>query len=141
MKAVYDGIDKKLKLFDDAGTQVFVCEAHNDTVANNGWRSDAGCPPGTYQLESPVQNDPSEPNDEDNDWEGEGIYFCLLTGISGHSGIGIHGGGSCSEHPLAAKQGWCPTMNCIRVQNEDLLRFVGVYMKHTPMEIRVVQPA
>lgn len=139
MQVIYDGIDKKLKLFDDAGRALFSCDAHNDTVANNGWRPDAGCPPGEYELQAPVTNDPNEPNDDDNDWIGEGLFFCLLTGIPGHSGIGIHGGGSCSDDPLAPRQGWCPTMNCIRIQNVDLALFVQTYKDHAPIKIGVVQ--
>ena len=126
MTVVYDGPDNHLKVFDENGKQVFVCEARNDTVASNAWRyPDAGCPPGTYTLEAPESNDPHQPDTDDNNWIGEGLWFVPLTGIPGHSGIGIHGGGSCVyPNSLNPQQGWCPTENCIRLQNEDLATFV-----------------
>ena len=135
MLTIYDGIDKKLKLFDDDGVQVCTCEAHNDTVASNAWRyPDAGCPPGTFTLDTPESNDPGQQQTE------MGPYFVPLENIPGHEGIGIHGGGSCvAPNSMAPRQGWCPTENCIRVQNEDLLTFVGLIRGHTPMSIKVVQ--
>lgn len=37
---------------------------------------------------------------------------------------GLHGGGSALQHPLDARQGWCDTEGCIRVQNVDLYHIV-----------------
>lgn len=135
MKAIYDGIDKKLKLFDGGGTQLFLCEARNDTVARNGCRyPDAGCPPGTFTLNAPEADNPGHEQTE------MGPYFIPLTNIPGHDGIGIHGGGSCvAPHSMDPRQGWCPTKNCIRVQNADLLKFVGLIKGTTPFSIEVVQ--
>ncbi|HEX3463046.1 MAG TPA: glycoside hydrolase family 25 protein [Candidatus Elarobacter sp.] len=136
---VYDGIDKKLKVFDDSGEAMFVCDARNDSVADNAWRADAGCPPGSYRLAAPSANDPNRPSTDGNDWIGEGRWFVPLTGIPGHDGIGIHGGGTCTTPPssnaLRARQGWCPTMNCIRVQNEDLARFVQLPLDGKPIDV------
>ncbi|MGP8102125.1 MAG: L,D-transpeptidase family protein [Candidatus Cybelea sp.] len=129
MNVVYDGPNQHLKVFDLSGNQVFMCEARNTTVAPNAWRyPDAGCPPGTYTLLAPESNDPSKPNDEDtNNWIGEGLWFVPIDGIPGHTGIGIHGGGSCVQpNELDPNQGWCPTENCIRLQNSDLATFVGL---------------
>ena len=139
MSVTYDGVDKHLKVF-NSGVQVFICEAHNDSVADNAWRADAGCPPGTYTLDAPESNDPNAPSTPDNDWVAEGLWFIPLVNIPGHDGIGIHGGGSCVyPNELAPRQGWCPTENCIRVQNEDLAAFVKLISGHTPCPITVVQ--
>jgi hypothetical protein len=139
MTVAYDGIDKKLKVFNEGGTEVFVCEARNDSVAPNAWRSDAGCPPGTYVVEQPEKNDIHVPSTEENDWIGEGRYFVPLTGIPGHDGIGIHGGGTGTADPLAPRQGWVPTLNCIRLQNEDLQTFAQLMYECAPCAMRVVQ--
>jgi lysozyme len=138
-KVVYDGIDKKLKVFDASGELIFMCEARNDSVADNAWRADAGCPPGSYTLGAPDPNDATRPSTDGNDWIGQGLWFVPLTGIPGHSGIGIHGGGTCTTPPssnaLRPRQGWCPTLNCIRVQNDDLQRFVQLPVNGKPIDV------
>lgn len=139
MNVVYDGPDHKLKVFSIGGDLMFSCEARNDTVASNAWRyPDAGCPPGTYELAAPEPNDPLNPDTEENNWIGEGLWFVPIVGIPGHDGIGIHGGGSCSSSPLADRQGWCPTLNCIRLQNDDLIAFVKL-VPNGGSSIKVVQ--
>jgi lysozyme len=141
-KAAYDGTKKSLTLFDRNGEAMFSCEAHNDSVAKNAWRPDAGCPPGRYVLAAPESNDPRRANTADNDWIGEGLWFIPINGIPGHDGIGIHGGGTCKTPPnqsaLLARQGWCPTENCIRVQNTDLATLVTFNLAN--LAIDVVQP-
>lgn len=133
MKVVYDGINHALKIFADDGTMHFYCEAHNDSVADNAWRADAGCPPGTYSIGEPEACDPGY------EQTSMGYWFTPLYNIPDHAGIGIHGGGSCSSDPLAPHQGWCPTENCIRVQNADNTTFTEAIRGKTPLEIEVVQ--
>jgi L,D-transpeptidase catalytic domain len=140
LRAVYDGPDHHLKLYSDVGDLLLLCEAHNDSVASNAWRPDAGCPPGHYMLQAPESNDPSQPSTPDNDWVAEGLWFIPLTNIPYHDGIGIHGGGSCVQpNELEPRQGWCPTENCIRLQNEDLAAVAKLITGQTPMPIQVVQ--
>jgi hypothetical protein len=139
----YDGVAKKLEGSDAQGRRVFSYDARNDSVATtNRFAPDAGCPPGTYQLLAPESNDPNQASTDDNDWIGEGLWFIPITGIPGHDGIGIHGGGTCTTPPdrnaLAPRQGWCPTLNCIRVQNEDLAALAKLPLSGKPIE--VVQP-
>lgn len=143
-KLRYDGVAKKLEGTDAQGRRVFSYDARNDSVSGKAWRSpDAGCPPGTYRLIAPESNDPSQASTADNDWIGEGLWFIPITGIPGHDGIGIHGGGTCTTPPdrnaLAPRQGWCPTENCIRVQNEDLAALAKLPLNGMPIE--VVQPS
>jgi len=136
---VYNGINHDLKIFNDRDEEVFSCEARNDSVAGNAWRPDAGCPPGQYTLQSPESNDPAKPSTDANDWKAEGLWFVGITGIPGHDGIGVHGGGSCAApNWLAPHQKWCPTMNCIRVQNADLAHLVRTLK--APCPIKVIQP-
>lgn len=95
------------------------CEAHNDPVPGSvGYPG--GCPPGTYILGDPENNDPGQLLEGEQACISMGPYFIPINNIPGHAGIGIHGGGSASPHPLAAHQGFYPTENCIRVQNDDL---------------------
>lgn len=143
MHVIYDGIDHKLKVYSTAGELVYFREAHNDSVADNAWRADAGCPPGEYELQQPESNDINAPSDDANDWVGEGRFFIPITGIPGHDGIGIHGGGTCVTPPdtaaLAPFQGWCPTLNCIRVQNADLADLAILVAGKAPVKLTVVQ--
>jgi|SRR5579871_3666081 len=118
----YDGIDKDLKVW-IGGSIDYKCEARNDTVATNAWRyPDAGCPPGTYTLSA------AESNTTPDDQREMGPWFIPVNDIPGHDGIGIHGGGSCvAPHSMDPVQGWCPTENCIRLQNENLVHIVNSY--------------
>jgi len=135
----YDGVAKKLEGSDATGKRLFSYDARNDSVADNAWRPDAGCPPGVYRLLAPESNDPSKASTEENDWVGEGLWFIPIDGIPGHEGIGIHGGGTCKTPPdsnaLAPRQGWCPTENCIRVQNADLAALANLPLRGKPIEV------
>jgi GH25 family lysozyme M1 (1,4-beta-N-acetylmuramidase) len=135
----YDGVAKKLEGSDAQGRRTFSYDAHNDSVAANAWRPDAGCPPGIYRLLAPEPNDPKQASTPQNDWIGEGLWFIPIDGIPGHEGIGIHGGGTCKTPPnrnaLAPRQGWCPTENCIRVQNEDLAVLAKLPLNGKPIEV------
>lgn len=92
------------------------CAAHGEAIP-----MPAGpLPTGTFSLGAPEFNEP----DEADDLRSMGPYFIPVQNVPGHEGIGIHGGGSASPHPLAARQGWYPTENCIRLQNVDLYHVV-----------------
>lgn len=148
MRLIYDGVDTfedgshKLKVFRDDGVLLRSFPCRNDSVGANAWKPNAGCPPGTYTIGPPLNNDPSEPSSDENDWVGEGRFFIPVNNIPGHDGIGIHGGGSCSEYPLAPKQGWCPTLNCFRMQNQDLALLVADFQTNGvtfPLQFQVIQ--
>lgn len=55
-----------------------------------------------------------EPPAEDSDEYGT---FYISTGD--YRGRDIHGGGSGLDNPKAPRQGWYPTLGCLRMQNED----------------------
>ena len=68
----------------------------------------ASLPAGLYQVaadEPPAENSP------------EYGTFYITTGDP--RGRDIHGGGSALDDPLAPRQGWYPTLGCLRMQNED----------------------
>ena len=124
LTAVYNPTNHDFKLYDASGKQIFLCLAWNDSVANNAWRSDHGCPPGTFDLGAP------EANTTDQDKLEMGPWFIPVYNIPGHDGIGIHGGGSCNGTVAAAMadhQQICPTLNCFRLFNVDLVRLVNQY--------------
>lgn len=116
MTLVYNEDSELIKLFDNNGIEVFRAPCRNETVASNAWRyPDAGCPPGIYTVGAP------EANTTEEDQTPMGPWFIPVNDIPGHSGIGIHGGGSCVyPRSMEPHQGWCPTMNCFRMQNADL---------------------
>lgn len=55
-----------------------------------------------------------EPPAEDSDEYGT---FYISTGD--YRGRDIHGGGSGLDSPKSPRQGWYPTLGCLRMQNED----------------------
>jgi hypothetical protein len=99
-----------------AGTTPWSCEAHGEAIPMPEGPVEAG----TYTLSTPEFNEP----DEAEDLTSMGPYFIPVNNIPGHSAVGIHGGGSAAPHPLAARQGFYPTENCIRLQNIDLYHVV-----------------
>ena len=89
----------------------WTCEARGEAAPGSNGPLAAG----TYTLAAPLYNDPG-----DAELVAEGPYFVPVNGTPGRTGIGIHGGGTGTAHPLAARQGWVVTFGCIRVQNVDL---------------------
>lgn len=79
-------------------------------------------PPGWYKLNYMVVTQPGEPA---NVWNAYGKYFWDMSPGSGaeekygRSGVGLHGGGSALENPLAPNQQLLPTWGCIRITNSD----------------------
>ena len=123
------------KVFDAAnGAELFNCEARNDTTGTQLYGFDyyghfGGCPLGDYELGPADDNHGPDRCDE---LDSEGPYFIELNDVNGlwiandRGDIGIHGGGSGLQHPLADRQGWVVTHGCWRLQNMDLLTFVGL---------------
>ena len=63
--------------------------------------------------------------------------FYISTGDA--RGRDIHGGGSGLDDPKAARQGWYPTLGCLRMQNEDgeaLSRLILENGNDVVMEVR-----
>lgn len=84
-------------------------------------------PDGTYTCTA------EEPPAEDSDEYGT---FYISTGDS--RGRDIHGGGSGLDDPKAPRQGWYPTLGCVRMQNEDgeaLSRLIIDAGNDVPMEV------
>jgi hypothetical protein len=84
-------------------------------------------PPGLYCCGVPEAISP-----DDKEKDSYGPWFVDLQeqeeqeSKHGRAGIGVHGGGSGLPNPYTdTRQGWVKTLGCIRLQNEDLRRFVG----------------
>lgn len=79
------------------------------------------CPPGSYHLDFPQPRDSTD----GAYLMAEGRFFTPLLDFNhlwdahGRAGIGCHGGGSASPHPLAPNQGFFPTEGCFRLLNAD----------------------
>jgi lipoprotein-anchoring transpeptidase ErfK/SrfK len=77
-----------------------------------------------------------EPPAEDSDEYGT---FYISTGDPTGRGRDFHGGGSGLNDPKAPRQGWYPTLGCIRMQNEDgeeLSRLIIAAGNEVPLEVR-----
>lgn len=75
-----------------------------------------------------------EPPAEDSDEYGT---FYISTGD--YRGRDVHGGGSGLDEPKAPRQGWYPTLGCIRMQNSDgeaLSRLIIDAGNAVPLEVR-----
>ena len=85
-------------------------ECRNDFFPghNSEGQPRASLPAGLYQVFA------DEPTAEDYDEFGT---FYITTGDP--RGRDIHGGGSGLDDPKAPRQGWYPTLGCLRMQNED----------------------
>lgn len=94
---------------DDQGNIVaFECRDDFFHGYNSEGQPRASLPVGEYLANA------EEPPAEDSDEYGT---FYITTGD--YRGRDIHGGGSGLDNPKAPRQGWYPTLGCLRMQNED----------------------
>lgn len=123
--SVFDPIGHTMKVFSRMRLE-FECDAHGDGVNGPGFdRSGGDTVPGLYKFGKPIWTEKSEPV---KIWHEYG--FCAIPMIDyqgneakeGRDGIMAHGGGSGAIDPLAKRQGWIPTLGCIRLQNEDVIK-------------------
>jgi len=110
MKAVYSRVDQRIYVLDDGGAVLVSYEARNEFFPgeNEHGEPHESLPIGEYVLTA------EEYPAEDNDAFGSGY---IDTGDK--RGRVFHGGGSGLDAPRAPRQGWYPTLGCIRMQNED----------------------
>ena len=94
---------------DDQGNIVaFECRDDFFPGYNSEWQPRASLPVGEYIANA--EEPPAEYSDE------YGTFY-ITTGD--YRGRDIHGGGSGLDNPKAPRQGWYPTLGCLRMQNED----------------------
>lgn len=93
-------------------------------VEGSRWDVRSGdTPPGLYLCTEVIKTQDNEPAKV---WNAYGRYFVDLVEQEnqeakyGRAGVGVHGGGSSLNSPLAPRQGLVPTLGCIRLMNEDL---------------------
>lgn len=118
---VIDASSESMQAYDDAGKKLWQVEAHTYGQDPDWHHKNGDTPRGRYEVGVIY------------DTFGEIAYgdHCIdlidLDGQerdNGRDGISIHGGGSASPAPFAAKQGWYATHGCVRVQNGDMTSFV-----------------
>jgi len=122
---------RTLKAYDNAGREVFACEARNRTTADGQLGHFGNCPPGEYVFGYPAPKGTAP----------FGPWFVPIHDAPGHdaaaahhrAGLGWHGGGSGLQEPLRAIQSppWIPTHGCWRSINRDLER--GVALIHATL--------
>ncbi|GEM_PF-5499905 len=124
---VVNAVSKRLKCFDASGQLKWTVEAHCEGTNGSYDVFQGDTPPGLYKCGSP-----DDVLSTDSDRNSFGPWFVPLNEMEGQltrrnrSGLGVHGGGSGLSNPFyAMRQGWVPTHGCIRLQNEDAVRFAN----------------
>lgn len=119
----------RMSLYTTSG-KIWEIDARTEGQLRNRAAQSGDTPLGLYLCGQITATRPDEPQ---STWNSYGEYFVDLIGQdgqegpgSGRDGIGVHGGGTGLSNSLAARQGWVPTLGCIRLQNQDLVRFVSV---------------
>lgn len=144
MRLVFDDRLNRLSVQGPDGRTRFACEARNRTVRPGQFFHFGPCPRGTFRLGRPVKTR----------LPAFGRWFVPVLDLAPgrgpmarfrRAGIGIHGGGSGLLAPFAWLQGWRSTHGCIRLQNGDLERLIGLMMdaaaRHEPLRLTVSGPA
>lgn len=123
---VVNALTNRLKCFDGSGRLKWSIEARCIGSAGNYDVVQGDTPPGLYKCDTP-----DDVLETEGDSSAFGPWFVPLIEMEnqltsrGRAGVGVHGGGSGLKDPFRAlKQGWVVTHGCIRLQNEDLTRFV-----------------
>lgn len=126
---VVNAKSNKLKCFDSNGKMRWMVEAHCIGVKGSYLNKDGNTPPGLYSLGAP---DHIKPNESDEAKNSYGPWFVPLQEEEGQltrldrKGLGVHGGGTGLANPYrAANQGWMVTRGCIRLQNENVIKFAN----------------
>lgn len=124
----YSRTDQRIYVFEnDAIVDSFECRNEFFPGENSEGQPRASLPVGNYTVTA------EEPPAEDSDEFGT---FYISTGDS--RGRDIHGGGSGLDAPKAPRQGWYPTLGCLRMQNEDgeaLSRLIIDAGNDVPLEV------
>lgn len=110
MKLVYNRETQTITAALDDGTVIASYECRDDFWAgeNDEGQPRASLPDGGYIVsaeEPPARNC-------------ESFGTCFINTGDPRERV-IHGGGSSLPDPFAPRQGWTPTLGCLRVQNED----------------------
>lgn len=129
MKIVFSRTDQVIIFEHGDGTATpFECRSAHFSGFNEAGDPYESLPLGEYIAHAEVP--PAENSSEFGS-------FYISTGDA--RGRDIHGGGSGLDDPLAAQQGWYPTLGCLRMQNEDgqtLSRLILDAGNDIPMEVQ-----
>lgn len=114
MKLVFNRETQTIVAVADDGTVIASYECRDDFWAgeNDEGQPRASLPDGDYtaSAEQPGQS-AAEANGP--------AYGTFYVKTGDPRGRDIHGGGSGLPDPFAPRQGWTPTLGCLRMQNED----------------------
>ena len=128
MKIVYRRSEQTIIAEHDDGTATpFECRHAHFSGYNSEGQPYESLPVGNYIAHA------DEPPAEDSAEYGT---FYISTGD--YRGRDVHGGGSGLDDPKAPRQGWYPTLGCLRMQNEDgqeLSRLIINAGNDVPMEV------
>ena len=110
MKLVFNREIQAIVVMDENGAVTGLYECHDDFVAgeNDEGQPRASLPDGDYIVsaeEPPARNC-------------ESFGTCFINTGDPRERV-IHGGGSGLPDPFAPRQGWTPTLGCLRMQNID----------------------
>lgn len=109
VKLIYSRSDQML-IFEHGDGTATSFECHN---AHFSGYNDAGEPYETLPLGEYIAHAFEPPAENSVEF---GTFY-ISTGDA--RGRDIHGGGSGLDEPKAPRQGWYPTLGCLRMQNED----------------------
>jgi hypothetical protein len=118
-----------LKCFDAEGVLRWQVRAIGYGTVADYAKIGGNTPPGLYRCSGPQEIGPDDPDkDRYGPWFVDLVEQEEQESKHGRAGIGVHGGGTglTKEDPYTSKrQGWLKTLGCVRLQNEDLRRFVA----------------
>ena len=110
------------------GGHSFECGHAYFSGYNNDGQPYESLPVGNYTAHA--YDPPAEDSDE---------YGTFYISTGDQRGRDIHGGGSGLDDPKAPRQGWYPTLGCLRMQNEDseaLSVLIIAAGNDVPLEVR-----
>ena len=129
MRVIFSRSAQTITAYDDSGEVLaqYECRHAHFSGYNDAREPYESLPTGSYTAHA------DEPPAENSD---EYVTFYISTGDE--RGRDIHGGGSGLDNPKAARQGFYPTLGCLRMINEDgeaLSRLIIDAGNDVPLEV------
>ena len=127
-KLIFSRTDQKITLASDDNWRIkdWPCRSDFFPGHNAEGQERESLPLGGYIVSAEIANN------------GPGYGTCYIT-TGDPRGRDIHGGGSDLPDPFAARQGWEPTLGCLRMQNADGEELAALIIKagnSVPLEVR-----
>lgn len=119
---------RTMKAFDHTGRLLWTAPALTEGVNDDVDLPGGDTPMGLYKCGKITVTSAHEPK---RTWDSYGHLFIDLVELEnqeasrGRAGVGIHGGGTGLEDPLAGMQPLLATLGCVRVHNRDLRALIA----------------